>query len=341
MLTGGGRDLAAFEANSARLMAVRGGGTADRTVAAVLRGDAREVDSLLAVLDANQPTRNLGWPRITSMWLGEFDVAERAARSQTRPTNPSAVRRRGHLNLARVLTGRGRWSEAETHLDLMGEIDPVGARRERAHLASLPWLTVPASSLEVCRTELLEWRPENAPPGTPLDRAYEPQRRAYYLGLLHSKLGEPQAALAYADSLEALLDASGIPTVVEGLTATVRADVAWRQGRPPAEILSLLEPVRGDVPAFLWMLDPMVGQEHARLLRVLALHASGREEEARQWLENGFQNTPGWDYYRAPVHHLSAQVLDASGHPEEAAAARAAFDLLWEDADAPIALPAR
>jgi len=340
VLTGGGRDLAAFEANTARLAAVRGPPTTDLVTAAVLARDTMAADTLLRRLDRNQPTNNLAWPRHLSMWIGAFDVAERGARSQMRQANTTDVRRAGHRNLARILAGGGGWSDVEEQLDLLAELDPIEGRRQRALLTSLPWFAIPAPALEVCRAELVEWRPDTPAPDTPLDRAYEAHRRTYYLGLVESKMGNFGAARAWADSLEALPDVSGIPAVVEGLAATVRADVAWREGRPPSELLSLLEPVRGEVPALLWT-DPMIGQEHARLLRAIALHEAGRDDEALRWLQNGFENTPGWDYYRAPVAYLTGLVMRAEGRKEEAAAARATFERLWAAADAPIALPER
>ena len=340
MLTGGGRDLEAFRANSARLGAVRGLGRADLLIAAVLANDTIAVDTLLNRLDENQLTQFLSWPRAAAMWLGAFDVAERGARSQTRPRNPTDVRLAGHRNLARILAGTGRWSDVEEQLDLLAELDPAEGRRQRAILTTLPWLAIPAAALEACRAELEEWRPDTPALGTPLDRVYETHRRAYHLGLVHSRMGEYDTARAWADSLEALPDVSGVSAVVAGLAATVRADVAWREGRPASEILSLLDPVRGDVPALLWT-DPMVGQEHARLLQAIALHASGREDDALRLLQNGFENTPGWDYYRAPVAFLTSLVDEAAGRPEGAAAARGAFEHLWTDADAPIALPGR
>ncbi len=342
MLTGSGRDLEAFEANSAKLRDLRLGGriadTPDRLVALVLRGDTAGVEAMLGRLEQRTQSQPVLW-RVVAMWLGDFESAERGARALARPDNPREARIKGLQDVARLLAARGRWAEAETQLDRLREVDPAAGRTERAVLATLPLLDVPPSALDACRAELLEWEPAPPAPGAHLDQAFEAHRRAFYLGLVHSKRGEPEAALAEAERLEALPDVSGIPAVARALAATVRADVAWRQGRPPEEVLALLEPVRGNVPAFLWW-EPMVGQEHARLLRSLALLQADRHEEALRWLEHGFENSPGWDYYKAPVRYLRAVAYDALSRPEEATAAREEFERLWGDADDPLSLPA-
>lgn len=342
-LTGSERDLATYEVLLARLHEARGSPTGLSEdldlIGLVMRGDPAAIERRLAWLDENQPQENLMYPQLVGTWLDEFEIAERAARSQTRPGNTHAVRRRGHLNLARILTSLGRWSEASAHLDRLRELDPMTARTERAALSTLPFLELPAAALEACRAELLEWRPEVGTGALSLHRAYDAHRRAYYLALVHARLGDREAALAYVDSLEALPDIGVEPAVPRALAATVRADLAWREGRPAREILELLEPVEGRVPAFLW-LDPMVGQEHARFLRAWALYASGEWDEALRWLEHGFVNTPGWDYYKAPVRRLRAAVNEAAGRPDEARAAREAFEALWSDADARLFVPA-
>lgn len=342
VLTGSERDLAAYEVLFAKLREARGSpeGHSDDLdlIGLVIGGDPAAIERRLAWLDENQPQVNLMYPRLAGTWLDEFDIAERAARSQTRSTNTRDVRRRGHLNLARTLTSLGRWSEVSVHLDLLRELDPMTARIERAALSTLPFLELPAAELEACRAELLEWRPEVGTGALSLHRAYDAHRRSYHLALVHSKLGETETALAYLDTLEALPDVGGQPAVPRALVATVRADIAWREGARPEEILTLLEPVQGNVPAFLW-LDPMVGQEHARFLRAWALHAAGQREEALRWLEHGFVNTPGWDYYKAPVRALRAEIHEAAGRFEEARAARDSVDALWSDADVSLFLP--
>jgi hypothetical protein len=164
-----------------------------------------------------------------------------------------------------------------------------------------------------------------------------PHQRLYVLGLLASKLGEFEKALSYADSIEMLPNPAETAVPLE-YAATVRANVARDRGRPAADVLTLLEPVRGRVPAAVYG-RPMFSQERARFLRAEALHGVGRDDEALRWLSDSFTVWRAGVYYKAPVLHLTARIHDANSRPDEARDAREAFDRVWSRADTAIAFP--
>lgn len=307
-------------------------------MSALLHGDSaalaeslRTVESESAIMNTAQVTHLIA--ATTEHWA----AAERVARAAAVTGELRDVRVQGHVRLGELEIARGRWAACRQTLANAGEIDPGRARIERARLASLPHLAVPAADLASSQAELAAWIPTAAEPDTPAERAFVRHQRLYLLGLLNSKLGESEIAIAYADSIEALPDVASGPGVPTALAAIIRADVAWRGQESPDEVLRRLAPVRGNIPATLWN-EQALGEEHGRYLRAEALHAAGRDEEALRWLRNGFENTPGWVVYKAPVRHLTARVQTSLGNADEAGAARAAFEGIWEPADAPIAL---
>ena len=225
-----------------------------------------------------------GWDGVVTasrvaLFADDFSFAERLARNAVESRRSTTQRAAGYITLARLFVAQGRWSEAAIELRNARQLDPYQEVLVQALLASLPWLAVPREEVLVSRDALLGWTPTPADSGAPLRRAYLPHQRLYVLGLLASKLGEFEKALSYADSIVMLPDAAGTAVPIE-YAATVRANVARDRGRPAADVLTLLEPVRGRVPAAVYS-QPLFSQERARFLRAEALHGVGRDDEAR------------------------------------------------------------
>lgn len=304
-----------------------------------MRGDSAAVESELERLRQTPAQGFSAYPVRVAEWGGDFRVAERAARDQTRPDHQREARLAGFLNLAILFTARGRWSQAEAELANAGRIDAVRTLEERAVLATLPFVPVPREDLEGLRRDLEAWTPPAAAAGVSPDRAYDRHARCYLLGLVASKLGGFATALAWADSLERLPDAAGT-TVPGDLAVTVRASVAWLSGQAPDRVLGELAALKGHVPAVLWQ-DPVFAEEQARYARAAALVAAGRAEDALPWLQDTFTVTPGSLYYQAGVAYLEAEALDALSRPDEARRARERVAKLWAEADRGIELPAR
>ncbi len=321
------------------LKAVRGSGGSNHNdlINAVMRGDDQTAEQLFARFDARPVAINMIYPVRVAEWGGGFPMAERLASGFTRSANADAIRLEGHLNLARLFVAQGRWRAAAVELERAADVDPEPARMTRAVMATLPFLSIPRDDLASVMEEMQRWAPPVPEPESPPERAYDQHVRLYFMGLLSTKLGDASRALEYADAIEELADVAR--TAVPGeLATTLRADVAWRQGGSPADVLRALEPLRGRLPAVLWD-HPAFGQEHTRFVRASALQRAGENDEALRWLEDTFDVTPGAVYYIAPTQYLAAQALDASGRAEEAAEARAGYRKLWADADEGISLP--
>ena len=235
------------------LKVVRGSGRPNHNdmINTVMRGDDQTAEVLFARFDARPAAVNLAFPINVADWGGDFSMAVRLAQGYTRSANADPIRLAGHLNLARLFVAHGRWRAAEDELEWAADVDLEQTRMTRAVLVTLPFLSIPRDDLASVMEELQRWAPpvpeQGSPPLSPAgcrQRAYDQHARLYFMGLLASKLGDETGALEYADAIEELGDVAG--TAVPGeLATTLRADVAWRQGSSPADVLRALEPLRG------------------------------------------------------------------------------------------------
>jgi tetratricopeptide (TPR) repeat protein len=169
-----------------------------------------------------------------------------------------------------------------------------------------------------------------------------PHLRLYLIALLSARMGEEADALSLAGRIEALDVPAGVGTIPRDLARTVRADVAWRQGRPEA-VVDTLAPVRGEIPLELLFragrerqpeYTYAFSQGHARWLRARSLHELGRSAEALRWLDT-FLLVPDELLYLGPVHLAKAEAYDRLGQRELAREHYARFVGLWENADPP------
>jgi hypothetical protein len=105
---------------------VAGGGlTHNDFINAVMCGDEEMAEALFTRFDRRPVPFNLAYPVRVSEWGGDFSMAERVARGHTRSENVDPIRIAGHLNLARVLVGQGKWRAAAVELDVGAD---AGAR---------------------------------------------------------------------------------------------------------------------------------------------------------------------------------------------------------------------
>ena len=290
--------------------------------------------------------------RYVAIHLDDFAAAERLARLDLQPRRNAAMRLGAQSFLAWLEVARGRWRDARAAFAAAERMEGGHTVRvERALAATLPFTVVPQDELRAIRTGVAAWNPRVdpglslAPPPPPLMIALRPHLRLYLLGLLSAKLGDLDGATAYAVQLEALDAPPATRRTIDGLVATIRADVALRRNRP-SDALELLQTADGHVPFELVQLKAFAAtreftQEHARFLRAEALQRLGRDAEARQWLETSFQGSPLELVYLAPVKLRLAEVLRRQGDTVQAAAHQRSGELLWRDADSGAAYPER
>jgi tetratricopeptide (TPR) repeat protein len=263
-------------------------------------------------------------------WLDRPDAAEPFARAAAaRPERAG----RTNMLLAQNLIAQGRWTAADSALAAAARTSPdPWPRLARGLVASLPFLAVPRAELVAIRADVVA-----ADTGRPTATASSPrtellpQVRIYALGLLDSRLGQPDAALRSAAQLEAGQVAADNLPVVRALAAAVRADVALAAHRP-ADAVSALDAVRGSVPLDLSGAGPF-GEDYARFLRSEALLALGNDGEAVRWLENGFDGTPDNMAFRAQVALRLGDIYERAGQRQKAIDSYARFARLWRRCD--------
>jgi tetratricopeptide (TPR) repeat protein len=271
---------------------------------------------------------------LLSIYLEELDHADGFARFSTSPSLPAGIRASAHRFLGDLDVAGGRWTAAKSEIAAAGRLgQPDSALIQRSLAASLPFLAVPGTEVELIRAEVERWKP-GGDVSAPLPESVRPltgHLRLYLLGLLSARLGAAADALRYASALERTAAPAESRALIGDLARTIRADVAAGAGRT-GEALAQLDVVRGEVPFELIRL-PYFSQEHARYLRGRLLHLAGRDEEALRLAEVAFVGTPNELHYRAPAHLLQAEIQQRLGNRAAAVEQYSRFIALWQACD--------
>jgi tetratricopeptide (TPR) repeat protein len=240
------------------------------------------------------------------------------SRILTSPSRSPEVRALGHIQLASLALAQGRWSEAKTHLKSAEALDPVRTREHRAVFLMSPFLSVDEAELEAERAEISAIDPGAVrasvhPSGwLTANNGLHSHVRAYLLGLLGSRLGDAEAALAYAAEVEAMAP----PPESESLQA-----LRWLEDAPMRRWYQMT------------IVSPFFSHAYERYLKGLLLAELGRPNEAVRWL-NSFETISVYDLvYLAPSHLRRAEILERTGDTEQAAIHYERFTALWSDAD--------
>ncbi len=256
----------------------------------------------------------------------------------TEPTRSREVRAVGHAWLAHLELARGRWSDAQARLAELRALHPAAATAYRALLSLSPFLEASAAELEGLRDAVSAWQPrhesKSVTPGAYFsihDNLY-PQLRAYLLGVLSARLGDPDAARLQTAVLEG---SGGRPEASElacDQARSVEAHVTLQAGRR-AEALAKLEEARFGGLFELTIASPFFSQAYERFSRAQLLEAEGRSEEALLWY-GSFAEQSIYDLiYLAPSHIRRAAIYERLGQPEKAARHYREFADLWRDCD--------
>jgi len=265
--------------------------------------------------------------------VGAFDTA-RALMDEGYAKDPDANLRAEMLKHEYLAIGR--WAEADRQLRTLFELTdpdeypdlPDEALLEAPLEAALPVLSV-------VRERLLAWtegRAESFPEDEGWPERLRPVSRAYLLGLVESRMGNPDAAMAWADTLSGFgAETEPELRLVSAVQATIRADVALREGQPE-RVLAEVEPLRPNIPP-AWIFSTLAPYSYARSLQARALLDLGRYEQAHRLLRFSVKGEflePGmyglW-------HRDMARALEGLQRYDEARAHYAAFLDAWKDAD--------
>ncbi len=247
-----------------------------------------------------------------ALYGGDLEAAERVARRISEVVPAAVLGALGPITLAHLALARGARAEAMRELAAAEKADRAraAALEHRALFLTLPFLPVEDAELEMARNALTNWRPPSGPPPLRANIAlavHDPLHahlRLYLLGLVETRLGELDAALAHADECERLEVPSEASPMHRNLALGVRARVALTRGDAAAALALLEETHLG--PWFqLAIASPFFALAPERFLRAEALIALDRRDEARGWLEGFAQRSPYELIYRAPARELA------------------------------------
>jgi tetratricopeptide (TPR) repeat protein len=326
-------DIAKAESLVARV----GKDYADSAMFAVAKGDSAMVARLLAEAKDSTPPGlvfNAVWQ--IGEWLEQPAIAEPFARAGVARANaaPGDRSTRANMWLAENLIAQGRWTAADSAMVRAQASGDGWPRLARGITAALPFLAVPRPELEAIRADIAAWDPvrdATAATSARISSDLLPSIRLYALGLLASRLGEPEAAARAAAQLETLPATDPLAGPARSLAATVRADMALT-GRRPAEAVTALAGVRGNVPLDLSSRSPF-SEDFARFLRGEALLALGNDDEAMRWFENGFSGTQDASTFRSQVLLRLGDIYERKGERQKAIDAYARFVRIWAGCD--------
>lgn len=309
-----------------------------RLVPAVAQSDSAAVRALLGEGRALESRQLQIAARYLASYLGNLSLADSLARLDLAWRERPANRAGAQLLLGGLAAASGRWSAAREAFRMAETMEDAGpVLVHRAMVATLPFQPVPPEDLRTIRDEVERWAPPFPPGAAGLAVALQPHLRLYLLGLLSSRLGEPGAAERAAAEIPRLATPPAAAGVASQLAATIRADVAWMQGRP-RDVVAALDGMEQPIPLELVAVSRAAhirefGLEHARYLRAVALGAVGREVEGLSGLRFGVRGAPQEYLYRTPIHLGLAEVFERLGRADSAAAYYQLVIESWSRAD--------
>lgn len=343
--------------------------TVDMTGEAALRRTApriiatrnqRDIDALMTELRGAADGTVFAVAAATAQYLRDFDNAERVAALLTDSSRMNWVSHGvGHLFIAELNTGRGRWQSAKAHLDSLSRIGPcgdaepskyklicTGNAREYQLLYSLsPLLMITDSELRNQRAQLDSWPADSIPDFTGMPPAYlgahngiHTLLRSYLGGLLSARLKDTSAADASARFLTQLMnpDSARLRHLPGQLAAGVRAQAAFASGQYDDALRHLDIPIIGDVDYIL--ASPFFSHAHERMLYGELLMQTKRYDEALPWFESLLQSRSDL-YLAGPSILRQAEIFERRGDKLRARARYAEFERLWSGADPELQAP--
>jgi DNA-binding SARP family transcriptional activator/TolB-like protein len=290
---------------------------------ASLRGDESALDTAVEALRAGP--HFLVWA--TGGWLAhqaeDPDAARRLFEILTELDRPSDWRTTGYSHLIWLELARGRWNAAQRQIAALSTLRP----NRPPWAAWAAWLhpaaPVTTGELIQLRDSIVRWHP---------DSFADTVLRPFYLGRVHSRLGEPELAEAVAAEVEVWaagrdLD-TRLMTVAGNLALTLRAQAARARGQPEEALSYLLQ-----IEARRAWFDSEAMHAFERWLRAEVLYDLGRYDEARHWYA-GFGMKGMYDQtFMAPARLRLGDIYELLGDPETAISHYKRFLQRWKDCD--------
>lgn len=350
------RDYVAFD-SIAKTVDLTGEAALRRTAPRVFaRNNQDEITRLMSELRAAEDGTVFAVAAATAQYSLDFDNAARVAALLTDSTRMWVSQGVGHLFLAELDAGRGRWQSSKHHLDNLRKLSGCGTKyrgicegtaREYESLYALsPLLNVGAAGVRALRGQLEEWQVDSIHDLTTMPPEYlgvhtgaHAVVRSYLIGIMSGLLGEAGAAEANARFLEQLTttdSTSSLPALSRSLAAAVRAQAAFKLGDHDQALALLSFPVHGDVDYLL--ASPFFSHAYNRFMHGELLIAKEDDKAALPWFESLLQSRSDL-FLAGPALLRQAQIHERIGSKQKAAALYAEFARLWNGSDANLREP--
>ena len=264
--------------------------------------------------------------------------AERIAALLTDTARSGPYRALGHITLAHLLVGQGRWREARTHLEAVRPLDLLSAIVFEASLSTTPFLmpAVDSSDLQILRDALraaVARQPtgESITETTVHDSIFE-WLRLYELGNTSLALGAERDVQTIATELINQPGSSDAAEIADHFGRSLMAMLQRRRGASAAAAQEW-DSFRVETGNDKKWLSPFFALSRERYLRALNLREVGREDEALI-LFSSFNEVSVYDLaYVAPAAFQSAEILEARGDVAAAVQEYSKVVRLWRNAD--------
>lgn len=311
----------AWESRALNVVAGRGG-----------RGEEELVDGLRDATDRS--VRMAAWS--VSAFAQDLETGSRLARLLTASWRSPETRRVGREWTTELAVARGLWRQAGSTPVPPPDRGSAFQAHRGALLAALPFVELQDSTLTALRQRLRGEHEEPVRPGpdgaapdsSGLDELL-PRLRLFAAGLLFSRAGDFQRALARASALDTDLPASGDVPLANDLGRIVRAHVTWKSGRPDSALRILGEETVRTRSSLMFGRDYV--QPYERYLRARLLEAVGRTDEALRWYSSFQHQHVHHLVYLAPTHLRRARILEATDDSAQALPHYRSLLELWED----------
>jgi DNA-binding SARP family transcriptional activator/tetratricopeptide (TPR) repeat protein len=262
-----------------------------------------------------------------AVYGGDLEHSEAMARLLLGRKRTFASEEVGRYLIANLELARGHRKAALLQLDSLELLNAGAALLQRSVFALLPLLR---DSAEAKRLAVQLRRSERPPPFWH-GAADWARLRAILLGHLEASLGQPEAALGHARTLERIPDSDGARGAAQAMGAELRAAVLARTGAPD-QALRQLESSRAQVWFGFLVLPPIPGGL-TRFARAELLERVGRRREALRWYAT-LDELSVFDLALAPLAHLRrGRIYEELGERAAAAAEYARMVSAWPDPD--------
>ncbi len=271
--------------------------------------------------------------------LGAIDpqCVDTLARLLIQPKYTPEMRTSGLVDLAYVRMAKGKRVEALAELEKTKTFSVATKQINATFFASLPFVDLPEKDLKLIfkeitdpRVSLIQHKVGDLAGGTTVDPLYR-HRLKYYSGLIAARLGEYSKSEECAHWLDTAKTPPSLVSLSRNLSATLRADLLWKQ-KNPVEALRILEQTPIKI-VFPWMFDPLGSLTYRRFLRGELLFEAGKYEEALQWFHTISTGVFSDILFTAPARLRCAEIYEKLGKLKEAKDNYSRVIQLWKDCD--------